>query len=169
MTLPVSKRLVFRSYAPADRESFLRLVTDETVMKHVDKGVLELPEAEQLWRKLIDEFYPSGSDTIYAVFTKQGNRYVGHAAIRPRPERKQDWEISYMLVPTAWGKGYATEIARSLIDFGFNELQQREVFATIAPENTASIAVVKKAGMSLCDAEVGDSDPTLVFSIQSKV
>ncbi len=167
MSLPESERLLFRLYTPDDGAAFLSLVTDERVMKFVDQGVFKRDQAKQLWSKLIDEFYPAGYDTIYAVFSKADRKYIGHAAIRPRPEQKQDWEISYMLVTEAWGVGFATEIAGSLIRFGFNELQLIEVFATINPQNVASIAVAHKAGMSLTRTETDDKGETLVFSIKS--
>jgi ribosomal-protein-alanine N-acetyltransferase len=168
MKSPIAKRLLFRIYDREDRDLFLDLVTNRNIMRFVDRGALDRRQALTLWRKLINEFYPAGNETIYAVFSKSERRYVGHAAIRPRPERKQDWEISYMLISDAWGNGFATEIAKSLVDFGFDELLLNEVFATIAAENTASISVAQKAGMSLIATESEAPAETLVFSIKAR-
>ncbi len=46
-----------------------------------------------------------------------------------------------------WGKGYATEIARSLIDAAFGELRVDRVISTVDVNNRASIHVLEKVGM----------------------
>src|SRR5215203_4676893 len=110
---------------------------------------MKIIETERLLlKKFIESFYPQGIRTIWAVFAKKDSRYVGHAAIRPRPAKTEDWEISYMLKTEEWGKGFATEIARRLVEYGFDELNLTEVVATIDDNNFASIKVVEKAGMS---------------------
>lgn len=161
-----TERLLFRLYNEADREDFVALFTDESVMEYVDTGVLTIEKADDLWRKLIREFYPKGIDTIYAVFTKIDTRFIGQAWIRPRPSKKEDWEIGYVLKKDAWGKGFATEIARELIDFGFTELNLPEVFATIDNENYDSIKVATKSGMKFLRYEFDEEGSFSVYSIK---
>lgn len=48
-----------------------------------------------------------------------------------------------------WSKGYATETAKALVEFGFKKLCLHRVFATCDPENTASARVLEKTGMKL--------------------
>ncbi len=142
-----TERLVLRLFQTADRDDFIRLFTDQTVMKFVDTGVYSIEKAENLWRKLTEEFYPNGITTIYGVFAKDDGRHLGTASIRPRPEKNDEWEITYILKPDEWGQGYATEIARKLIEFGFNELNLEAVLATVDTDHLASIHVLEKAGM----------------------
>lgn len=47
-----------------------------------------------------------------------------------------------------WGKGYATEAAQLIIDFGFNELNLNRIWAPIMSKNKASCKVMEKVGMS---------------------
>jgi RimJ/RimL family protein N-acetyltransferase len=56
-------------------------------------------------------------------------------------------KLGYAIRADRWGKGYATDAARRLIDFGFAELGLHRVSAAIGPDNAASIAVVEKLGM----------------------
>ena len=56
-------------------------------------------------------------------------------------------ELGYVLARDQWGHGYATEVARRLIVFGFNELGLRRITATCHPDNFASARVLEKAGM----------------------
>ena len=56
-------------------------------------------------------------------------------------------ELGYRLRRSAWGKGYATEGSRALIQMGFAELGARRVFATTIVVNVASRRVMEKAGL----------------------
>ena len=104
-------------------------------MRYVDKGVMSPEAAGALWRKMMDEMYPQGVDTIWAVFARDDGRYIGNASIRPMPEKQQNWEIGYYLRAEEWGKGFGTELARRLVGYGFEELGLEAVFATVDYEN----------------------------------
>ncbi len=56
-------------------------------------------------------------------------------------------EISYIVHPELWGRGYATKIATMLISYGFDELDLHRIQATCDPRNPASAAVLRKAGL----------------------
>ncbi|WP_329110724.1 GNAT family N-acetyltransferase [Micromonospora sp. NBC_01699] len=56
-------------------------------------------------------------------------------------------KLGYAIHADHWGHGYATDAARTLIDFGFGQLGRHRITAAIGPENAASIAVVKRLGM----------------------
>lgn len=159
-------RLTLKLYEEKDKENFIRFSTDKTIMKYVDFGALTDEQAENLWRKLADRFYPQGINTIWAVFAKEDARYIGHAAIRPRPQKREDWEISYMLLPKEWNKGFATEIAHELINYGFGELNLTEIFATVKPVNKKSIHVLEKTGMSFLYFEFDEDKKISVYSIK---
>ena len=122
MKIIETERLIFTHYDEDLYEDFIHLFTDEEVMKYVDKGVLSRDAADALWHRLTREFYPRGIKTIWAVLARENGRFIANASIRPRPEKKDETEIGYMLMQAEWGKGYATEIARRLIELGFDEL-----------------------------------------------
>ncbi|WP_305784971.1 GNAT family N-acetyltransferase [Symbioplanes lichenis] len=56
-------------------------------------------------------------------------------------------KLGYAIGADHWGKGYATDAARTMVDFGFNELGLHRISAAIGPDNHASIAVVECLGM----------------------
>jgi len=51
------------------------------------------------------------------------------------------------LLPQYWGKGFAVELGEALIQYAFDHLGSKRVYATIDPENIASLHTVKKLGM----------------------
>jgi ribosomal-protein-alanine N-acetyltransferase len=159
-------RLAFKLYSERDKADLTELLTDPVVMKYVDKGPLSTVQAEQLWNKLMNDFYPRGVDTIWAVFAKDDGRYVGNASLRPRPERQKDWEIGYYLKPEEWGKGFATEIAVRLVQFGFENAGLKDIYATVDKENLASINVLEKAGLKFFRKEYDDRGVFFIYRLE---
>ncbi|MEP6703404.1 MAG: GNAT family N-acetyltransferase [Acidobacteriota bacterium] len=149
-------RLRLDLYTDRDKADFMKLLTDPVVMRYVPKGPLTLEQADRLWKKVMQDLYPNGVDTIWAVFSKDDQRYVGNASLRPRPERQKDWEIGYYLKPAEWGKGFATEIASRLIRHGYEVAGLGEIYATVDKHNLASIHVLEKCGLGLFRKEYDD-------------
>jgi RimJ/RimL family protein N-acetyltransferase len=160
-----TERLFLQSYSEKDKTDFINLFTDAAVMKYVGDGVMTVEQAEAFWQKLFEKLYPQKVD-IWAVFAKEDLCYIGYAGIFPRPTKREDWEFVYFLNQNNWGKGYATEIARRLVEFSFEELNLPQVFATVDDEHSASIRVLKKAGMNFQNYEFDEKGRFSVYSIK---
>ena len=160
-----TERLVLDLYAEKDRASFIALLTDENVMRYVDKGVMSAPAADALFERMQRMYAEQGVDSIWAVYDKSDGRYIGNASIRPRPEKEQDWEISYYLIEDAWGKGYGTELAKRLVEYGFEVLKLPAVYATVDYENAASRKILEKAGMSFFEELLDEQGPFALYRI----
>ncbi len=161
-----TERLKFVLYEENLYEDFARLFTDEEVMKYVDKGVLSREAVDALWRRLVDEFYPKGIKTIWAVLAKEDGRFIANASIRPRPEYRHEMEIGYVLAKNEWGKGYATEIAMRLVAYGFDELKLGAVYATVDTGNEASKRVLEKCGMNMVRTEYDEQGKFYVYGVK---
>lgn len=57
-------------------------------------------------------------------------------------------EIGYIINPEYWGMGFATEVAKVLITYGFDRLNLHRIFATCDPSNIGSSRVLGKVGMT---------------------
>src|SRR5688572_10528779 len=57
-------------------------------------------------------------------------------------------EIGWRLALVHWGKGYATEAARAVLNHAFTRLGIAEIVALTAPNNRRSRAVMEKIGMT---------------------
>ncbi len=160
-----TERLFLKFYTVIDKADLIALFTDATVMKHVGEGVLTKAQAEEWWQKLFEKLYSQGFN-IWAVFAKENLQYVGHAGIYPRPKRNEDWKLVYFLCRDTWGKGYATEIARRIIEYSFEELNLPKVYATVDDEHSTSIRVLEKAGMNFERYEFDDDGRFSVYSVE---
>ncbi|HEX5707639.1 MAG TPA: GNAT family N-acetyltransferase [Pyrinomonadaceae bacterium] len=157
-------RLVFRPYRPEDVEESVAMLTDAGVMRFVGDGVLDDAGARAMFKRTFTHVYATIAFDVWAVCEKGGGEIIGHAEIKPR-KGAEDVEIVYLLRREAWGRGYATEIARRLVEYGFEDLKLRRVVATIDVENRASVRVVEKIGMRREGQYEDEHGTTLVYAI----
>jgi RimJ/RimL family protein N-acetyltransferase len=100
---------------------------------------------------------------FWAAIEKSSGAFLGWFCLRPHSEDGiGNVGLGYRLRRTAWGKGYATEGARALLDRAFRELGVRRVFATTYGENLASQRVMEKAGLRFVRSFRFTSDPLAV-------
>jgi ribosomal-protein-alanine N-acetyltransferase len=59
----------------------------------------------------------------------------------------REWEVGWAVHPDEWNQGYATEAARSMIDWAFREQNVHRVVAFCHADNIASVRVMEKLGM----------------------
>lgn len=74
-------------------------------------------------------------------------------------------EVGYRLKKDLWGNGYATEITRILLQYGFNHLNLTEIWGTTHPDNIGSQKVLLKAGL-LPEGEAAFHDGCKIFRIK---
>jgi ribosomal-protein-alanine N-acetyltransferase len=90
---------------------------------------------------------------LWLVSERDGAELVGTAGLRPL--EGLGLEIFYSLAPRSWGRGYATEAARAVIEHALGPLGLPEVLAEVDEGNAATVAVVKRLGMTACGVVPG--------------
>ncbi|QND47905.1 GNAT family N-acetyltransferase [Rhizobium lusitanum] len=76
--------------------------------------------------------------------------------------------LSYHLHPDSWGRGYATELVRQVLDFAFNDLHAERVIGLVRPINLASRNVLEKCGFSLEREVMLHGAPTNLFALTAQ-
>lgn len=143
-----------------------RLIIDEILWKdaeqvhtihsipEVDKfNTLGLPKDLKETKNLIQPAIEDQSNEIRKQFawiikSKTTNEIIGLCGMFLTADKFKMGEIYYKLIPEHWGKGYATEIAKALVNFGFNDLNLHRIEAGAAVENLKSLRVLEKIGMT---------------------
>ncbi|MER8089109.1 GNAT family N-acetyltransferase [Streptomyces sp. NPDC058316] len=154
MTTPTlhTGRLRLEPYVPADEDDFVALFQDSRVSRWMGDGPQTEAEDRALFGRIFSKVYAQGLFDVWAV--RLGDRLVGHAEIKPSPSPEVDGhEIVYALAPAEWGLGFGTEIARTVTSYGLDILGLSEVYATVAAENAASLALLGRIGFR----HVGDA------------
>ena len=67
--------------------------------------------------------------------------------------------MGWVLHPSRWGKGYATEAGRRSIAYAFEELDAEQVFSVILPDNERSAAVARRLGFRLVEERILSTFP----------
>jgi [ribosomal protein S5]-alanine N-acetyltransferase len=139
-------RLVHREFRLDDEVAVHRYGSDEEVTRYLTWGPNSLADTTAYLTKVVREAarVPRTSFTL-AVATLEGE-LIGVANLATTGTESTA-ELGYVLARDQWGQGYAIEVARRLIVFGFDELGLRRITATCHPDNFASSRVLEKAGM----------------------
>jgi RimJ/RimL family protein N-acetyltransferase len=82
-----------------------------------------------------------------AVVLAAEERLIGIAGLGVVDPDLPEGMVCFNLHPALWGRGYATEAARTLVDYGFRELRLHRISANCDPANVASWRVLEKVGM----------------------
>ena len=142
-----TKRLTLRPFECSDLDIIIKLYGDEEIMEYMPFPVMNQEMAQQLLDKNVAGW--EATPQIHyemAVICKETGEKIGRAEIT-RNYFEESAMIGWMLIKSAWGMGYATEIANALIRYCFDELQVHRVYALCHPKNTASWKVMEKCGM----------------------
>ncbi len=62
-------------------------------------------------------------------------------------DNTEEIEVGYRLLKKFWSQGYATEMSKALIEYGFNQMKLDKIVGITHPENFASQNVLTKAGL----------------------
>lgn len=81
----------------------------------------------------------------WAIVSKEKNEIAG-TGLFYFDEELQNYSIGYNLGKKFWGKGYATEAMKKIIEFAKNTLEVKEIIGRHATANSASGKVMKKLG-----------------------
>jgi RimJ/RimL family protein N-acetyltransferase len=154
-------RLHVRHFNADDIDDFAALCADPQVMRYVDDGTT-LPRTEvERWITVCQQKYAQRGYGTSAVFERSTNQFVGYCGVVRAPGNDFD-ELIYVYHVAAWGKGYATEAGHAMIAYVFQHAPLDQIYATIYPDNQASIRVVEKLGFHF-DRQVIDPEGVPVF------
>ncbi len=94
----------------------------------------------------------------YIVLEKMTGVAVGMAGFKGPPDDHGVVEIAYGIAPAYWGRGYATQAAKGLVEFASDDDRVSRIRAHTLPERNASTSVLTKAGFELRGAVVDPED-----------
>jgi RimJ/RimL family protein N-acetyltransferase len=143
-----SKRLVLRPYQDSDLNSIHAYSCDTETTQFMQWGPNSLEQTKDFFTRCI------ANQTVkpkiiydFAVIDNASNQLIGSITLRLIKEGSLLGEIGYIYAKETWGKGYASEAARRVMQFGFQDLGLKKISATCDPENIGSTKVLQKAGM----------------------
>lgn len=135
-----------RQMVEHDFPEYLQLEKNPEVMRYITGRGRTTEEARKRFdRQRLDYLMEPGFG-VWIVCRKNNDEIAGTVNLNyiPGTDIRQ---IGYKLTPAAQGKGFASELAIGLLNYGFNVLGLNELSAICHPDNIASEKVMQKAGM----------------------
>lgn len=150
-----SERLGFRNWSDDDLDEFAQLNSDIDVMEHFPKPLTK--EETFHFMDRLKMHYKEYSYNYFATEILETGEFIGFIGLAFQDYESEftpNVDIGWRLKKEAWGKGYASEGAKSCIDYGFNHLGLEKIISVCTEENYKSENVMKKLGMR----KVGEFD-----------
>ena len=152
-----TQRLVLGPWSKDDAASALTIFGRDEVtrwltpaMTPVD-NVAEMTATLERWAEEdADADFPVGH---WAVRREGDDVVIGSITLRRLPPQDIDLELAWQFAPEHWGSGYATEAARAVAQWAF-ENSAHEVFAVSRPSNERAVRLARRLGMEW----VGETD-----------
>ena len=141
-----------------DYAYFSQLVFNELVMKMNMGRVFTEEEAKEFFSFLLEYNTTNEQGGAHLVYTPDGVFLgIGNLWIRDGTG-----EIEYMILPQFWGKGYATEVAGTLVGLARTDPCVKIIRGLTDPENIASVRVLQKNGFQFDKTEKVEEDGSVV-------
>jgi RimJ/RimL family protein N-acetyltransferase len=144
------------------------LWTDPDVRRYLwDDMVIPRERAEQMVHAMIGGAERNGRG-MWLIHEGSTDEPCGFCGFLPRDEPDHA-QLIYGLAPRAWGRGYATESARAVMEYGFTTLNLSKIAAAADVPNTASTRVLERLGMRFVRREVVHGVDLLFYEIENTI
>lgn len=170
--LAETNRLILRELEQTDAMDLFEMDSDPEVHLYIEnnpvKSINEITKVIEMLKKQYDE----NGIARWAVIEKNTNECIGWSGLKyfnePLNSHHNFYELGYRFKKRHWGKGYATESATAVLDYGFKKLNIHSVFAITDPQNTNSKKVLTKLGFTLQETFDYEGNPTDWFELTKK-
>lgn len=157
-----TKRLILRTFTEGDGLLIYELNKDPDVTRYTGDPVRDIDHAREVLQKSILPQYSLYNHGRWAVHIKLDFKFIGWCGLKARPERNEI-DLGYRFMKSAWGKGYATEAAFACLQYGFEKLNLPRIVGRAMPQNTGSLKVLEKCGMRYIGEEIVDDHPAITY------
>ncbi|MBC9813457.1 GNAT family N-acetyltransferase [Crocinitomicaceae bacterium CZZ-1] len=167
-----TERLYLREIDVQDVDDLFEMDADPQVHLYIENNPVQTKEQIVEVIQMLQRQYAENGIARWAVVDKQTGECVGWSGLKlfrtPLNGHVDFYELGYRFKTKHWGKGYATETSRAIIDYGFDRLNVTSLYAITHPENEKSIHVLNKLGFQFIETFDYEGDVTNWFEIRRK-
>jgi RimJ/RimL family protein N-acetyltransferase len=158
-----AERLVLRRNTPADRVAFMAVWADPQVWSSLIGGdEPNLDFAADRHARQVEHWERHGFGLYVVEIGGEVAGWCGPSHPDYIPDLADEIEIGWTLRSDFWGRGYASEAARTAVDVTFACLAPERTISLIAPGNSGSCAVAERLAMrKASQTEIPESGMTL--------
>jgi ribosomal-protein-alanine N-acetyltransferase len=140
--------VILREFGPGDLSDSLAIVGDDQVTRWLSFDSRNEDQAAAMLEGITERARQEPRTEYYLAVVLPGaeQRVIGFA--RLGLDGVKAGKLGYAIRAAEQGRGYASDAARVLVAFGFRELGLHRISAAIGPDNSPSIALVKRLGFA---------------------
>ena len=142
-----TERLILRPWEDGDFEAFFEMQSDEGVARWLYNEPRDEAESRRLFDYKKISYEMGGNFAWISSAAVARDEVVADVSLNVRSVEHRCGELGFIVHPRHQGKGYATEAARALLDWAFEEVGFHRVYGRHEPRNAASGRVLEKLGM----------------------
>jgi len=164
-----TERLVLRQPTLADVKAISRLADDRRIAENSRR--LPHPYSQDHALEFVRGIADGNRETVFLI--ENNHTPIGMVGVDWREQATP--ELGYWLGVEHWGQGFATEAARAVIDFTFEEFDAEQLISGARVANPASRNILEKCGFQWSGVELhrfealGSSTPVDCFRLSRGV
>jgi len=145
----VGGKLYLRALEENDLEGkYLDWLNDYEVTKYMESGIF--PNTRKHMEDYFNEVGRSSNNVLLAIIDKKTEKHIGNVRLGPINWIHRTSFLGIMIGEKGfWGKGYATEALKLVVDYAFNRLNLHKISAGMNASNEASTRAYEKAGFEV--------------------
>jgi [ribosomal protein S5]-alanine N-acetyltransferase len=142
-----TERLKIKLTTIDDFNDILALRSDPEVQKYTTQGIATKKEVQR-FLDIIIPYQEKHGHGMASVFEKKSGQFIGQAGIFHigHYDLQPEIEIGYRFHVKYWGQGFATEVTKALVAWGFEHIDLNTIVSFVESENIASQRVLEKSG-----------------------
>lgn len=145
-----TERLVLREFTAADWPATFAYENDPRYLRFYEREQVTERQCQALiYQFILWQGEQPRSKAQLAITRADTGELVGNVGVRRETAGEPLADMGFELSPEHWGRGYATEAARAMVDWGFGEWGLQRIHAHCVSENAASARVLERVGMRM--------------------
>ena len=143
-----TERLTLRPFSKSDADDVCRMAGSRKIAEFIPNMPHPYePGMAEAWIATHDDAWEKRTGVQFAIALKQTAELIGTIGLIGIHATDRCAELGYWIGEDHWGSGYASEAARRVVQYGFEDLDLLRVHAAAFARNTTSHKVLENAGM----------------------
>lgn len=159
-----TQRLILREYTMEDFDGLYALLSDPITMQHYPKPYDE--KGTLRWLNWSLDNYKKYGFGLWAMILKETGEFIGDCGLTMQNIDGEILpEIGYHIHRDHWRKGYGSEAARAVRDWGFQNTDFDALYSYMTSTNVASYSTAQAAGLHFVKEYLDEGEPHRVYTI----
>jgi len=160
-----TNNLLLRPFEMSDADELFEMDKNPNVHQYLWQKPVEHIDEVYVYIAMVQKQYQENGIGRFSTLLKETGELIGWTGIKFVNDHIENgntnfYDYGYRLNPKFWGKGYATEASIAWLDYGFNQMNIKEMNAYTHAENAASNRVLEKIGMTFMENYPDESGVT---------